>query len=182
MSSVDLTSLLSAVSDAAPAGPNLEDDASFAELAAGSRGKPEQQFGETVIPGEEPDWRQVKGLALGLLGKTRDLRVGVTLTRALIRTDGIEGIADGLSLINGWLEGMWDAVHPQLDPSATRRKRACDPGAGPLDENARRRCDRQVECLTGAQHPRLECQLARPRKPVQRSLHFLTSQSPLGSG
>jgi type VI secretion system protein ImpA len=117
MSSVDLSSLLSAVSDASPAGPNLEDDASFAELDASSRGKPEQQFGETVIPGEEPDWRQVKGLALGLLGKTRDLRVGVTLTRALIRTDGIEGIADGLSLIHGWLEGMWDSIHPQLDPA-----------------------------------------------------------------
>lgn len=117
MSSIDLTSLLAAVSDAAPAGPNLEDDASFAELEAAAKGKPEQQFGETVIPGEEPDWRQVKGLALGLLGKTRDLRVGVTLTRALMVTDGVEGVADGLALMRGWLDGMWDALHPQLDPA-----------------------------------------------------------------
>ena len=76
MSSIDLTSFLSAVSDAEPAGPNLEDDASFAELVTAAKGKPEQQFGETVIPGEEPDWRQVKSLAVALLGKTRDLRVG----------------------------------------------------------------------------------------------------------
>jgi len=117
MSSVDLTTLLSAVSDAAPAGPNLEDDASFAELQTAAKGKPEQQFGETVIPGEEPDWRQVKSLALSLLGKTRDLRVGVTLTRALIHTDGVEGAADGLALMRGWLDGMWDALHPQLDPA-----------------------------------------------------------------
>jgi type VI secretion system protein ImpA len=117
MSSIDLTSLLSAVSDAAPAGPNLEDDASFAELATAAKGKPEQQFGETVIPGEEPDWRQVKSLAVGLLGKTRDLRVGVTLTRALMVTDGVEGVADGLALMRGWLDGMWDALHPQLDPA-----------------------------------------------------------------
>ena len=117
MSCIDLTSLLPAVSDAAPGGPNLEDDASFAELQAASKGKAEQQFGETVIPGEEPDWRQVKTLALGLLGRTRDLRVGVALTRALIRTDGTEGLADGLALMGGWLEGLWDALHPQLDPA-----------------------------------------------------------------
>jgi type VI secretion system protein ImpA len=117
MSSIDLTSFLSAVSDAAPAGPNLEDDASFAELVTAAKGKPEQQFGETVIPGEEPDWRQVKSLAVALLGKTRDLRVGVTLTRALMVTDGVEGIADGLSLMRGWVDNMWDALHPQLDPA-----------------------------------------------------------------
>jgi type VI secretion system protein ImpA len=43
--------------------------------------------------------------------------VGVTLTRALIRTDGAPGLADGLALMHGWLDGMWDAVHPQLDPA-----------------------------------------------------------------
>jgi type VI secretion system protein ImpA len=117
MSSIDLTSLLSAVSDAEPAGPNLEDDASFAELLTAAKGKPEQQFGDTVIPGEDPEWRQVKSLAVALLGKTRDLRVGVTLTRALMVTDGVEGAADGLSLMQGWLDSMWDAVHPQLDPA-----------------------------------------------------------------
>src|SRR5262245_27206514 len=115
--SIELPTYLSAVSDAEPAGPNLEDDASFSELEASSKGKPEQQFGETVIPGEEPEWRQVKAKSLELLGRTRDLRVGVTLTRALVRTDGAEGLADGLSLLQGWLNGLWDAVHPQLDPA-----------------------------------------------------------------
>jgi type VI secretion system protein ImpA len=117
MSSVELASLSSAISDAAPAGPNLEDDASFTELQSATQGKPEQQFGETVIPGEDPDWRQVKSLALGVLGRTRDLRVGVVLTRALIRTDGALGLADGLALMHAWLDGMWDALHPQLDPA-----------------------------------------------------------------
>src|SRR5258706_23613 len=95
MSSIDLTSLLSAVSDAAPAGPNLEGDASFAELITAAKGKPEQQFGETVIPAEEPDWRQVKRLALGVLGKTRARRVAVPLTRALMVTAGGENRSRG---------------------------------------------------------------------------------------
>jgi type VI secretion system protein ImpA len=117
MSSVELANLLAAVSDAEPAGRNLEDDIAFAGLETAARGKPEQEFGETKIAAEEPDWRQVKSLAVSLLGKTRDLRVGVKLTRALIRTDGIEGAADGLSLLHGWLDAMWEAVHPQLDPA-----------------------------------------------------------------
>ena len=117
MSSIDLASLLSDVSEAEPAGPNLEDELQFAELVTTAKGKPEQQFDETVIPGEEPDWRRVKSLALDLIGRSRDLRVGATLTRALMRTDGFEGLADGLALIHGWADEMWDSVHPQLDPS-----------------------------------------------------------------
>ena len=117
MSSIDLASLLSAVSAGEPAGPNLEDDPQFADLETAAKGKPEQQFGETVIPGEEPDWRRVKGLALDLIKRSRDLRVGATLTRALMRTDGFEGLADGVALIHGWTDGMWDFVHPQLDPA-----------------------------------------------------------------
>jgi type VI secretion system protein ImpA len=117
MSSIDLSSLMSAVTEAAPAGPNLEDDPAFSDLENSAKGKPEQQFGETKIPAEEPDWRQVKSKALDILGKSRDLRVGVTLTRALVRTDGVEGLADGLELLSGWVNGVWDAVHPQLDPT-----------------------------------------------------------------
>ena len=117
MSSIDVSSLLSALSDAEPAGRNLEDDVAFTNLQAAAKHKPDQQFGETVIAGEEPDWRAVASGAGDLLGRTRDLRVGVILTRALIRTDGAEGLADGLSAIQRWLEGMWDAVHPQLDPA-----------------------------------------------------------------
>jgi type VI secretion system protein ImpA len=115
VSVVDVESLLAPISAEAPAGPDLEDDLGYASLDAASRGKPEQQFGDTVIPAEEPDWRDVKRMSLELLGRTRDLRIGVLLTQSLVRTDGLAGLADGLAVLRGWIEGMWDSVHPQLD-------------------------------------------------------------------
>jgi type VI secretion system protein ImpA len=117
VSVIDVTALTSPVSAEAPAGPDLEDDLAFAGLEAISKGKPEQQIGDTVTPAQEPEWREVKRQSLALLGRTRDLRVGVLLTQALVRTDGLPGFADGLALLKGWVEGMWDAVHPQLDPA-----------------------------------------------------------------
>lgn len=116
MSVIEVDSLLAPLSPEAPAGPDLEDDLDYASLDAASRGKPEQQFGDTVIPAEEPEWREVKRQSLEILARTRDLKVGVLLTRALVRTDGLAGLADGLAVLAGWIEGMWDAVHPQLDP------------------------------------------------------------------
>ena len=42
-----------------PCGPNLEYDAAFMTLANAALGKPEQQYGETVIPAVDPDWKAV---------------------------------------------------------------------------------------------------------------------------
>lgn len=76
MSVIDVTALTSPISAEAPAGPDLEDDLAFAGLEAISKGKPEQQIGDTVTPAQEPEWREVKRQSLDLLGRTRDLRVG----------------------------------------------------------------------------------------------------------
>ena len=50
---------LQAVSADAPCGPNLEYDQEFLALEQAARGKEEQQYGDTVIPAEEPDWVDV---------------------------------------------------------------------------------------------------------------------------
>ncbi len=116
MSTIDLESLLAEVTGDEPCGPNLEYDAGFVELERASAGKPEQQIGDTVVAAEPPDWREVRKLATDLASKTRDLRVAVHLARALARTAGMPGLADGLELVHGLIERHWDGVHPQLDP------------------------------------------------------------------
>jgi type VI secretion system protein ImpA len=116
MAVIDVAGLLQPVSPEEPSGPDLQYDPVFAELETLSRGKPEQQFGKTVIPGEEPDWRALEKGAMGLLGRSRDLRAAVHLTKALIRTSGWVGLADGLALIRGLVEQRWDSFYPQLDP------------------------------------------------------------------
>jgi type VI secretion system protein ImpA len=50
------------------------------------------------------------------LPRSKDLRVGVYLARAAVRTGGLEGLADGLAVLAGLVEQFWDSVHPELDP------------------------------------------------------------------
>ncbi len=116
MSGVDVEELLRELSPDSPCGDNLEYDEAFGELERSAQSKPEQQFGNTVIPGEEPDHREVKKLALDLVQRTKDLRVAVLLARALVHTDSFAGLNDALALIRGYLERYWDRVHPLLDP------------------------------------------------------------------
>ena len=117
MAEIDVDALLAPLSDAAPSGADLEYDAAFLALEEASRGKPEQQFGDTVIPAQEPDWRTMREQALDLAGRTRDLRVAMQLLRASTRLDGFAGFASGAALLHGLLERLWDSVYPQLDAS-----------------------------------------------------------------
>jgi type VI secretion system protein ImpA len=109
--------LLEEVSADVPCGDDLEYDPKFGELERAAQGKPEQQFGDTIIPAEDPDWAAVERQATDLLSRTKDLRIAAHLTRAAARTDGWAGVSGGLELIRGLLERYWDCLHPQLDPS-----------------------------------------------------------------
>jgi type VI secretion system protein ImpA len=116
MSAIDIAHLLAPVAPEKPSGDSLEYDPAYTEMMRASVGKPEQRMGDAVIPGEEPNWKEVKGKAIALLLRSKDLRTAVQLTQALLRTDGFPGMADGLALIRGLVESQWDSVHPQLDP------------------------------------------------------------------
>ncbi|WP_431052892.1 type VI secretion system protein TssA [Roseateles sp. L2-2] len=117
MADLDLDSLLAPLQDDAPCGADLEYDPAFLALEAAGAGKPEQQFGDTIIAAEEPDWHAVQEQALALAKRTRDLRVAVWLVRAGARLQGLSAAIDGLALIRGLLEQQWAHVHPQLDAS-----------------------------------------------------------------
>ena len=116
MSTIDVNSLLNEISPDAPSGEDLEYDPAFGELERAAQGKAEQVIGDSVVAAEPPDWREVRKLATELLGRSKDLRIGVHLARTLTSSEGLPGLADGLSLIRGLLERYWDTVHPQLDP------------------------------------------------------------------
>ena len=117
MSFVDVNKLLKEVSPEAPAGEDLEYDNTFIELQLAVQGKPEEYSGKTIIKAAEPpNWREVRKLATELLGRSKDLRIGINMVQALVNLEGFLGLADGLSLLRGLLERYWDNVHPQLDP------------------------------------------------------------------
>lgn len=116
VSTIDKEALLTEVSAEDPCGPDLEYDAAMRELEVASQGKPEQQMGNTIVAGEEPDWRVVQKKAVALLARSKDLRVAALLAKALLKTEGFEGFADGLSVLRGLVERHWENLHPRLDP------------------------------------------------------------------
>jgi len=116
MSMVDIDSLLQEVSTDEPCGPNLEYDPEFLELEQALQGKPEVQYGDTITPAVPPEWKVVKRLAIGLLERSRDLRIVMALARAGLALHGMDGLAESMTLARRLLDERWDSVHPQLDP------------------------------------------------------------------
>ena len=103
------------INEASPCGDDLEYDPAFTALASLAQGKAEQQFGDTVFPAVEPDWRQVAEQADAVLRRSKDVRAAMLLLRAATRLDGMPGFAAGLSLLTSLLDTYWDGIHPKLD-------------------------------------------------------------------
>lgn len=116
MSVLNVEDLLQDIEPLEPCGPDLEYDPDFGEMERAAAGTPEQQYGDTVIPAEEPDWKEVKSKALEVAGRTHDLRVIPYLARAELRLDGFPGFHDAMRVLHGYIEEYWADVHPQLDP------------------------------------------------------------------
>lgn len=61
-------------------------------------------------------WRQVRRLATEALGNnSKDFEIAAWLTEALVRQDGLAGLASGARVLAGLLENHWDAGFPQPD-------------------------------------------------------------------
>jgi type VI secretion system protein ImpA len=115
MATIAINDFLQPLSEESPCGDNLEYDAAFAALERAAAGEPERVSGDKTIAAVEPKWPDVADAARELLGRTRDLRVVMHLTRAAVTMEGVAGLAAGLKLAEGLLQSFWDFVHPQLD-------------------------------------------------------------------
>ena len=113
---INIEELLKPISPEEPCGVDISYDPATQELETLLVGKPEAEFGATVIPAEEPPWEVVRDGCLSLLRRSKNLRVALVLCLALLRCEGLTGFRDGLVLIRGLLEQYWDTLFPRLDP------------------------------------------------------------------
>ncbi|MDR3567333.1 MAG: type VI secretion system protein TssA [Syntrophobacteraceae bacterium] len=118
MSILRLENLLREISPGHPSGErSLDHDPDFWELEKEIAGTPAVEVeGKLVQEARAPNWSHCAETAVDLLDKAHDLRVAVYLTRALLHSEGLEGLRDGLSLICGYLERYWETLYPGLDP------------------------------------------------------------------
>jgi len=78
---IDVEELLKPVSEKEPCGKDLSYDSGFLALDGLIAGKPETQFSAA----EEPDWKAVRDACLELFEQSKDLRVAVKLSLALVK-------------------------------------------------------------------------------------------------
>lgn len=112
----DLENLLKPIREDSPAGDEIEYDPEFAEMEKASVGTDDQEFGETKIEGQPANWALVRKLSVRLLKKSKDIRVAAYLVDAELRARGLEGLRDGLVVVNHIVTDFWEAHFPQLDP------------------------------------------------------------------
>jgi type VI secretion system protein ImpA len=96
-------------------GPDLEFDPQFREVEEAASGRPEAEYGATLVAAVLPDWKLTDALCVELLSRSRDLRIVAQLSRARLAIDGVTGLADGLALARWLIEDQWEHVHPQPD-------------------------------------------------------------------
>lgn len=116
MSTFDIESLLSEVSPEARCGEDISGDSEYFELWDLVRPRSTSAVPTDEDQVAEPNWGQIGQKSFALLQRSRDLRVALYFALALLATQGVPGLRDGLRLIRGLLEHFWDDVHPRLDP------------------------------------------------------------------
>ncbi|MFN4121421.1 type VI secretion system protein TssA [Acidovorax sp.] len=109
---IDIEALLHEAESNPPCGPEMTYAPEFLALEQAARGKLEQQYGDTIIPAEEPDWQAVENSAGQLLRQSKDMRIAGLLCRSWTNTAGLQGLAQGLELMAALLERYWDTLHP----------------------------------------------------------------------
>jgi type VI secretion system protein ImpA len=119
----DLQALLAPISAEAPAGADLREDASpqspyfrlrdaRADARAAERAA-DAGSGEGGTPGE---WRTIRELAIEALAtRTKDIEIATWLCEALLRLDGLLGLAAGFRLLAGIVQNFWDDFFPAVD-------------------------------------------------------------------
>lgn len=116
MSEINVANLLSEVSAESPCGEDISADQSYL-LEDLVKVKPADggMLGREESAGE-PNWLEIQNKSVELLQRSKNLRVTIYLTLALLKLEGIPGLRDGLSLLHGLLERFWDQLYPRLDP------------------------------------------------------------------
>jgi type VI secretion system protein ImpA len=131
MDVVDVAALLAPIEGQDPAGTDPREDFSpnslyFRLRDARSEARAAERQADAAEAGDRPSpaqWAPVSRLAIPLLQtQAKDLEVASWLTEALLRTDGLEGLAAGFQLMAGLVETYWDDLHPLPDDEGMVRR------------------------------------------------------------
>src|SRR5688572_7340477 len=97
------------------AGQDLRYDPRYDKVKDARREDMELPAGGLATERKLADWPQVIALSTLLLEKeTKDLQLAAWLTEALLKRDGLSGLATGLGVLKGLLASFWENCYPEL--------------------------------------------------------------------
>ena len=112
--SIDLNTLMIPIPGANPAGENLRYTPVYDAIKEARRADDPLNRGEWKREIKTSDWNAVIAMAgEALAHKTKDLQIAAWLTEALTCISGFEGLAAGLSNINGLMRHFWENLFPE---------------------------------------------------------------------
>jgi len=123
-----IEALLTAVPGDAPAGKELRYDPRYDQVKEARREDPDLPRGPQEGPRKLADWPAVIKLTQGLIEKeSKDLQLAAWLSEALLRRDGLVGLAAGVRILHGIVDKFWDGCFPSWDEDDPELR------AGPLE-------------------------------------------------
>ncbi len=113
---IDTDSLLAPIPGENPAGEDVRYSPIYDDLKEARRADDQLERGEWQREIKTSDWDKVISLAVDTLSrKSKDLQIAAWLTEALIRKEGFSGLAAGLKLLQGLLQGYWENMYPIIE-------------------------------------------------------------------
>ncbi len=114
MPAIDALKLLEPVSAAQPCGRNLDYTPELMLLEESVK-EPDEPGLKDIEAIDSRNWRDILNKSEKLLRESKDLRVAVIMTRALLHVEGFSGYCSGLSVVKGIVERYWEGLYPALD-------------------------------------------------------------------
>jgi type VI secretion system protein ImpA len=111
---LDFDRLLAPISDDNPGGADVRWEAVYQQIKDARPKDDRDAFG--LDSPQIADWNPVVELtADAIASQSKDLMLAAWLAEALVHRHGFAGLRDGLKLINGLLENLWDGLYPRAD-------------------------------------------------------------------
>lgn len=108
--------LLNPIAGENPSGQNLKYAPVYDKIKEARREEDDAAQGDWKRERKVADWPLViKTAGETLATKSKDLQLAAWLTEALLKTQGVGGLRDGLDLLKALIEGFWDTLYPETE-------------------------------------------------------------------
>lgn len=120
---LELDALLAPISDDAPTGTDIREDASptsayytIKDARNAARAAERNGLFDDSTDGASEHWRQVLEHGPGILrDAAKDLEIATWMVEALTRRHGFAGLSDGIALVEQLIDQYWDGLYPMPD-------------------------------------------------------------------